>query len=107
VEAVTTHPHATRCLLVSLGTGALTRSVPYDEARNWGLARWAKPVLDIVFEGVSSTVDYQMRQLLPGQPGGPRDYYRFQTTLDDQRQSLDNAGAENIEALKNIATGMA
>lgn len=106
VEAVTTHPQSQGCLVVSLGTGALTRSFPYADARNWGLAKWAKPVLDIVFEGVSSTVDYQMRQLLPDQLEGSRHYFRFQTTLDDRRQCLDNASVENITALKGMALKM-
>jgi len=103
---MTTHPQAEGCLLVSLGTGALTRSIPYDEAKNWGLARWAKPVLDIVFEGASSTVDYQMRQLLPDQSDGARNYFRFQTTLDKHHQALDDAGTDNITALKGLGVKM-
>jgi patatin-like phospholipase/acyl hydrolase len=107
VEAVTTHPQADGCLMVSLGTGELTRSVPYAEARNWGLAKWAKPVLEIVFQGVSSTVDYQMRQLLPDLPDGERHYFRFQATLDERHQCMDDASPENITALKGIAAKMA
>jgi len=107
VEAMTTHPEAEGCVLVSLGTGALTRSIPYADAKNWGLARWAKPVLDIVFEGVNSTVDYQMRQLLPDPPGGARSYFRFETTLDKFHQALDDASPENITALKCLGLKMA
>jgi patatin-like phospholipase/acyl hydrolase len=107
VEAMTTHPEAEECVLVSLGTGSLTRSIPYAEAKSWGLARWAKPVLDIVFEGVNSTVDYQMRQLLPDQPAGTGHYYRFQTTLDEHHQALDDASPDNITALRGLGLKMA
>src|SRR6266849_5514369 len=44
-------------LLVSLGTGASTRPLSYRKTKHWGVAGWAKPVLDIAFDGVSSTVD--------------------------------------------------
>src|SRR5208337_4395154 len=78
VEAYTAFP-AHSYLVASLGTGALTRSIPYRRAKNWGLRQWAKPVLDVVFEGVSSTVDYQLQQLLPANR-----YFRFQPGLDEQ-----------------------
>ena len=103
VEARTTHPDATDFLVVSLGTGELSRCLPYAQTRNWGAVRWAMPVLDVVFDGVSRTVDYQLRQLLPGSSAGCRRYYRFQTTLDAQNHSFDDASPENITALKAAA----
>jgi uncharacterized protein len=106
VEARTTHPEANDFLVVSLGTGALNRSLSYGEARTWGVARWAAPVLNIVFDGVSSTVDYQLRQLLPGGPGECQRYYRFQTTLDGHNHALDNTSPANITALKGLATDL-
>lgn len=98
VEARSTYPDASGYLVVSLGTGSLFRNLPMSLARYWGAARWAKPVLDVVFDGVSSTVDYQLRQLLP-----PEHYYRFQATLNGHNHSLDNASRSNIEALKALA----
>jgi len=103
VEARTTHPGKDSYLVVSLGTGELNHSFPYDAAKNWGLAKWAIPVLDIVFDGVSKTVDYQLRQLLPAESGVAQRYYRFQTTLDGRNFSLDNASPSNITALKALA----
>ena len=100
VEARTTHPNAGGYLVVSLGTGSMTRPVPADKAKRWGIAQWAKPILDIVFDGVSGTVDYQMKQLLPDS------YYRFQTTLDGHNHHLDNTGADNIASLKNLAADL-
>jgi uncharacterized protein len=60
-------------------------------------------VLDVVFDGVSRTVDYQLRQLLPGTSEQCKRYYRFQTTLDAHNHRLDNASPENITALKALA----
>ncbi len=104
VEARTTHPDAAAYLIVSLGTGELNYSFPYDSAKNWGLAKWAVPMLDIVFDGVSKTVDYQLRQLQPASAGDCRRYYRFQTTLEGRNFRLDNASPANITGLKNLAS---
>src|SRR5829696_4690510 len=65
VEARKIHPEEKDFLVVSLGTGELTRSLPYDEVKGWGLALWAQPILNVVFDGVADTVDYQLRELLP------------------------------------------
>jgi hypothetical protein len=64
------------------------------------------PLLNIVFDGVSSTVDYQLRQLLPDCPGECQRYYRFQTTLDSHNHAIDNASPSNITALKGLAAGL-
>ena len=88
--------------MVSLGTGELSRCLPYQQAKNWGAVRWAMPMLDVVLDGVSRTVDYQLRQILPGANHSER-YYRFQATLDGHNHRLDDAGARNIAALRNVA----
>jgi patatin-like phospholipase/acyl hydrolase len=106
VEARTNYPYERDFLVVSLGTGELNRSLPYDGTKNWGVARWAMPILDTVFDGVSRTVDYQLRQILPPAASDSKRYFRFQTTLDGSNHSLDNASAENITALKGLAARM-
>jgi predicted acylesterase/phospholipase RssA len=106
VEARTAHPEAGDFLMVSLGTGESNLSLPYDQAKNWGLARWAAPILDVVFDGVSRTVDYQLRQLLPEVPDQCKRYYRFQTTLDGHNHQIDSTGPAHIAALKTLAMGL-
>ncbi len=106
VEARTTHPEASGFLVVSLGTGSLRHSLRYDAARNWGVAKWAAPLLSVVFDGASSTVDYQMRQLMPDVPREPKHYYRFQTRLEPRQRSLDNTCAANIKALQALANNL-
>jgi len=99
VEAKTTQPEAQDFLVVSLGTGEQFRRIPYDKAKGWGLAQWAQPVFEIVLDGVSSTVDYQLRQLLAPAADGTRRYYRFQTRLEPGSEGMDNASADNIRNL--------
>jgi len=90
-------------LVVSLGTGSMMRSLPLHLAKYWGVVRWAKPILDIVFDGVSSTVDYQLLQLLPPITPECQRYYRLQVALDGHSHSLDDTSPSNITGLKRLA----
>ena len=106
VEAKTLYPGREDVVFVSLGTGELTRPLRYDDARDWGLAGWAKHILNVVLDGVSSTVDYQLRQLLPAHPDGVRRYWRFQVRLNEDNEAMDDARQENIRSLKLLAEGL-
>jgi uncharacterized protein len=103
VEARKIHPGENDFLVLSLGTGEPTRSMPYEEVKGWGLALWAQPILNVVFDGVADTVDYQLRELLFTEEGDDRRYYRFQTVLAIGKDDMDDASATNIQALKKKA----
>lgn len=93
-------------LLVSLGTGIHATPYRYEDARGWGVAGWARPILDVIFDGVADTVDYQLRQLLPpGADGQPR-YLRFQTDLDAGLSEMDDASPGHLEGLRRAAEGI-
>jgi patatin-like phospholipase/acyl hydrolase len=84
--------------IVSLGTGEHTRPIRYAQAKDWGLVEWVRPVIDIVFDGVADTVDYQLTQLvLEGE------YFRFQTELNHASDALDDASETNLEHLQEQA----
>jgi hypothetical protein len=84
-------------LLLSLGTGELTRPLPYAEVRDWGKLEWAEPILGVVFDGGADAVDLQLAAL-----AGDR-YLRLQTRLDEASDDLDDASAENLAALRREA----
>ncbi|PYG89811.1 patatin-like phospholipase [Ruminiclostridium sufflavum DSM 19573] len=89
-------------MMVSLGTGQLTKCIPYDKAKDWGLARWAKPILDTIFDGESDTVDYQLKHLLK-----KNDYYRIQASLAQLgKDEMDDADDENIHELKLLGQSL-
>lgn len=89
-------------LIVSLGTGRLTESISYKQARDWGLVQWAHPLLDVMMDGASAAIDYQLDELL-----GPDDgHFRFQTELVEVSDRLDDAGEENIKRLRTLAEGL-
>ena len=81
-------------LMLSLGTGERTRAYTYAEARNWGRLEWAKPVLDIVFDGVADTIEFQAGRLM-----GDR-YVRLQSPLVDASDDFDDASRANLAALR-------
>ena len=61
-------------LMLSLGTGSHTRPLPYDKIKDWGQLEWARPVIDVVFDGGQDAVDIQLGALLP------EGYVRLQTS---------------------------
>ena len=93
-EARRLFPNETAFLIVSLGTGQLTRPIHFEEAKDWGKVQWALPILNVVFDGVSAAVDYQLRQILEER------FFRFQVTLDTANDDMDDASRANLAALK-------
>jgi patatin-like phospholipase/acyl hydrolase len=86
-------------LVVSLGTGSHTRRIAYEDARGWGQIGWARPIIDVVFDGVAQTVDFELGHLL-----GEERYVRLQTRLDEASDALDDASDRNLEALRREGT---
>jgi patatin-like phospholipase/acyl hydrolase len=84
--------------LLSLGTGERTRKRSFEEIKDWGLVEWARPILDVVFDGSSDAVDYQLRHAL--EDGR---YWRFQTELTRASDDLDDASEENLRLLREQA----
>jgi patatin-like phospholipase/acyl hydrolase len=101
-EALAIYGLNQKYLVVSLGTGQLTRPLYFVEAKDWGLAGWAQNIISVIFDGVQDTVDYQLRQLLPG-IDGPSRYYRFQVKLDKGNDDMDDASQTNLDALRHKA----
>jgi predicted acylesterase/phospholipase RssA len=106
VEALNRYSHHDSVIMVSLGTGKLTRRLPYDEVKDWGAARWAQPAFALMCDGICDVVDHQLQQLLPETQDGLRQYYRFQARLDVGNDDMDDASNTNIRVLKLLAEDM-
>lgn len=101
VEAKTLFPDEEEFLIVSLGTGEYTRSIPYNDAINWGIVAWAPHLLGVTFDGVSDTVSYQLQQIIP-----QGRYYRFQVRLPKQLDAMDKTKTSHIKKLQQLANQM-
>jgi uncharacterized protein len=84
-------------VLASLGTGEHTRPLPFAKVKDWGALEWARPILDVVFDGSADAVDGQLTRLIDGA------YIRLQTRLDAASDDLDDASPENLAALRREA----
>src|SRR5215471_235479 len=89
-------------LVVSIGTGELRHPIKYGDANRWGQLEWAQPVLDVALQGSSETVDYQLQQLLNAS-GPAQSYFRYQLSLTQDAQEMDNAADANIKHLMDLA----
>lgn len=90
-------------LVVSMGTGSLTRSYDYDRIKRWGQVQWIRPIINIVMDGQSEAVGCQLDQLLPEADGYPKQYYRFQPRLTRGNDDMDDPTSENIKKLEERA----
>lgn len=95
-EAMRNHPGAD-VLVVSLGTGRLTESIPFAQAHDWGLIEWARPLLGVIMDGSSRAIDYQLDQLL-----GNKRHFRFQVVLEGVSDALDDVSPANIQGLREL-----
>ena len=84
-------------LMLSLGTGEHTRAYTFEETRWWGQLEWARPVLDMVFDGVADTIEFEAATLM-----GDR-YVRLQTELNIASDDLDDASERNLADLRTEA----
>jgi patatin-like phospholipase/acyl hydrolase len=87
-------------LMLSVGTGQQTRPLPWKKVRDWGALEWARPIIDILLDGQSDTVDFQSREVLEDR------YWRIQTELRQASDDLDDASEENLRALGEEANAL-
>jgi hypothetical protein len=73
VEARRLFPEGQDFLLVSLGSGAVRYPLRYEQARGWGVAQWARPILNV-----------------------------FQAALTNETDAFDNTTAGNFAALERL-----
>ena len=84
-------------VVLSIGTGERTRSIDLKSAREWGAVEWAVPIIDVLFDGSTDSVDYIARQLVGA------GYFRLQAELIIGLDDLDDTSATNIAALETLA----
>ena len=81
--------------LLSVGTGANLRHIEGTRL-DWGFARWAPPLVDILMDGVSGIADFQCRQLMRG------GYYRLQLDLPEGK-NIPMDGVADLEEMLLLA----
>ncbi len=94
--------------ILSLGTGFTRKEYTYDKAKNWGMAQWVQPIIDIMMSGGAEVADYQLKAIYDSVD--ERDQYlRANIDLKDHESvdpDMDNASPENMENLKEVGNIM-
>lgn len=104
-EARRTFPEADDLVIVSLGTGWYVPPIDYMKAENWGGIQWARPLVDILFNGPADAVDHQLSEMLPNASEEDGRYFRFQPALKKANAALDDATPKNIDHLQDLTRG--
>lgn len=88
-------------LLVSIGCapGDNLKRYTYDEAKDWGLAGWVKPIVDITFEGGPQISEYVLNEIF-NSVDASHNYHRILPNLLDASPEMDDASTENLKRLK-------
>jgi patatin-like phospholipase/acyl hydrolase len=102
VEAKKLFPKAKEFIVLSLGTGNLERRYSYNELKDWGYMEWMSPVKkaplpNIMMKSQSQIIDYQMRSFPDVR------YYRFNVSLENCNDEMDDASRQNIGKLQKAA----
>jgi predicted acylesterase/phospholipase RssA len=105
VDALRLGKEAPRIVVVSIGTGLPPQTpgsgpIPIEASKvaDFGLAKWARPILEVVLDGVPKAVEYQMHAIQEANPDA-LGYYRLQSALPTASHALDDASPENCSKL--------
>lgn len=90
--------------ILSLGNASNKKSLNYKKSKAWGTIQWVVPLLEILMDGVSQTVDYQLKTLFRATKRN--DYYlRIETSsmeLQHEIPPMDCTKKENLDYLEEI-----
>lgn len=84
-------------VVLSVGSGERNRPIDLRAAREWGALEWAIPIVDVLFDASSDSVDYIAHQLVGD------GYFRLQTELVVGLDDLDDTSETNLLALETLA----
>eukprot|EP00253_Pinus_taeda_P028725 PITA_28725 len=89
-------------LVLSVGTGQFDRAYDYEKVRKWGAGRWANPVMKIVGDGLSNTIDQAISTAF-GQ--SRHNYVRIQAnaSTDKCMENSEDPSEANVKTLMNFA----
>ena len=93
-------------LFLSIGTGITSKAYLYNQFKNAGLTKWAKPLIEIIMTSSEETAHYQLTHIFKSH-GFPENYLRINIPLnsyDEKSFMLDNVKPENINLLRNIGS---
>ncbi|MCU0421969.1 MAG: patatin-like phospholipase family protein [Bacteroidia bacterium] len=93
---------AKRMWLLSLGTGDENISYEYDKAKNWGMASWLSPLIDMMMSGSSEVTHYYLLKMFDAADVSNQYKRIAPTKMYNADTDMANASDENIQALVEL-----
>jgi uncharacterized protein len=89
--------------VLSIGTGELTRIIPFEKAQKLGLIEWAQPLISILLDASSGVYEYITDQIMDERV--LRLQFRLDRELTGKRLSddIDDVSSENVNNLIEAA----
>jgi predicted acylesterase/phospholipase RssA len=104
VDALWLKKDIPRVVVVSIGTGLAPQTpgsgpipIAANDVGDFGLVKWARPLLEVVLDGVPKAVEYQMNAITDA--SADLGYYRLQSDLPTASHALDDGSPENCAKL--------
>lgn len=100
-ENIEPSPSAENMMIVSIGTGSVSKGYEYKKAKDWGAIGWIKPIIEIMMSGNSKTVHHHLKQIFGTlEEKDQKDYHRLEPEIIEADTEMDNASTENLLKLK-------
>lgn len=97
-------PHASQMQILSLGTGGGNFKLPdLKKSRRWGVTKWAQSLPNIMMNGATDTVAYQVNEIFQSLPKeDSKDFLRIDVPKESRKFDADmsNASKDNIVNLQ-------
>eukprot|EP01018_Ginkgo_biloba_P030983 Gb_24021 [translate_table: standard] len=89
-------------LVLSVGMGQFDRTCDHQTVKGWGALQWAKPIMKIVGDGLSDTVDHALSIAFRQ---NRHNYVRIQASGLQEKcgTDIDLPSEENVKTLMNMA----
>ena len=97
------YPKIKDMFVVSISTGKVVKSYKYEQAKGWGVIRWAIPVVDMLQSSSAEVVSYQVKNLFDAEGCSDR-YIRIVPELYDVSHQMDDASPQNIDKIKEAGS---
>jgi uncharacterized protein len=79
--------------VLSIGTGKTNRNIIPRNENNWGKLKWIKPLINIMMESNSDTVDYQLQGVAHNR------YLRINIDIEEKYAQMDDSRKETLDYL--------
>ncbi len=93
--------------ILSLGTGTKLTNYHFEQAQNWGIIEWAKPIIDIMMSGSAEIMNYVTDKMFDTLPHSDA-YIRIDTDkLYEASSQMDEVSEKNIHNLEQAGKNLA